>query len=586
MEYSKLVEIYEKLNKTTKRLEKTHIISEFLKEVGTDDMEHIMLLLEGRFFPSYDAREIGVASRLMLKSLSVATGISVEKIENIWKKLGDLGLVAEEIVKTKKQVTLGSTKLTVEKVFDNIRKLAELKGEGTVKRKTLLIAELITSAKPVESKYIVKTMLGEMRIGVGGGAMRDAITWAFFGSEIGVIYTKEGNDIEVEDREVYNKYLNAVQNAYDVTNEFTEVAKTAKLKGLEGLKKIGMRVGIPIQVMLALKSDTIEEAFETVGKPAAVEFKYDGFRIQCHKDEKGNIKLFTRRLEDVTMQFPDVAEYVKKNVRGKSFIIDSEAVGYGKETGKYLPFQNISQRIKRKYDISKMAGDYPVELNVFDIIYFDGKNLINEEFENRRKLLEKIIKQESKKIVLSKSKIASNKEDVEEFFKSSVDAGNEGLMFKSLNSPYKPGARVGYMVKFKHIMETLDLVIVGAEWGEGKRAKWLSSYTIACLDENGNFVEVGKVSTGLKEKREEGISFEEMTKLLKPLIISGKGKEVKVKPKIVIEVSYEEIQKSPTYESGFALRFPRVINLRPDRGPEEASTLNYVKKLYEGQKKC
>jgi len=586
MEYSKLVEIYEKLNKTTKRLEKTHIISEFLKEVGTDDMEHIMLLLEGRFFPSYDAREIGVASRLMLKSLSVATGISVEKIENIWKKLGDLGLVAEEIVKTKKQVTLGSTKLTVEKVFDNIRKLAELKGEGTVKRKTLLIAELITSAKPVESKYIVKTMLGEMRIGVGGGAMRDAITWAFFGSEIGVIYTKEGNDIEVEDREVYNKYLNAVQNAYDVTNEFAEVAKTAKLKGLEGLKKIGMRVGIPIQVMLALKSDTIEEAFETVGKPAAVEFKYDGFRIQCHKDEKGNIKLFTRRLEDVTMQFPDVAEYVKKNVRGKSFIIDSEAVGYGKETGKYLPFQNISQRIKRKYDISKMAGDYPVELNVFDIIYFDGKNLINEEFENRRKLLEKIIKQESKKIVLSKSKIASNKQDVEEFFKSSVDAGNEGLMFKSLNSPYKPGARVGYMVKFKHIMETLDLVIVGAEWGEGKRAKWLSSYTIACLDENGNFVEVGKVSTGLKEKREEGISFEEMTKLLKPLIISGKGKEVKVKPKIVIEVSYEEIQKSPTYESGFALRFPRVINLRPDRGPEEASTLNYVKKLYEGQKKC
>ncbi len=585
MEYSKLVEIYEQLNKTTKRLEKTHIIAEFLKEVSIDEMEYVMLLLEGRVFPNYDPREIGVASRLMLKSLSVATGISIDKIENEWKKQGDLGLVAEAIVKTKKQSTLHSTKLTVKKVFDNLRKLAELEGEGTVERKTQLIAELLTSAKPIESKYIVKTILGEMRIGVGEGAMRDAIVWAFFWSKIGIKYTKEGNDIEVEDRKIYNKYLDAVQRAYDVTNEFALVAKDAKLKGLEGLKNIGMQVGVPIQVMLALKVDTIEEAFETVGKPAAIEFKYDGFRIQGHKNEKGNINLFTRRLEDVTKQFPDVVEFVKKNVKGKSFIIDSEAVGYDKKTGKYLPFQNVSQRIKRKYDIDKMAVDFPVEVNVFDIINYERKNMINEEFEKRRKLLEKIIKQEPKKIVLSKIKIVSDKKDVEKFFKEAVNAGNEGLMFKSLKSPYKPGARVGYMIKFKHMMETLDLAIVGAEWGEGKRAKWLSSYTIACLDDNNNLVEVGKVSTGLKEKKEEGLSFEEMTKLLKPLIISEKGKEVKVKPKIVIEVGYEEIQKSPTYTSGFALRFPRVIQQRLDKGTDETSTLDYVKKLYASQKK-
>ena len=586
MEYSKLVDIYEQLNKTTKRLEKTHIISEFLKDVSVDDMENVMLLFEGRLFPNCDAREIGVAARLMLKSLNVATGISVDKIEKEWKKLGDLGLVAESLVKTKKQATLYSTKLIVKKVFDNLRKLAELEGEGTVERKTQLIAELLTSAKPVESKYIVKTILGEMRIGVGEGAMRDAIAWAFFGSKIGVKYTKEGNDIEVEDREVYNKYLDAVQSAYDVTNEFALVAKAAKSKGLQGLENMQMQVGVPIQVMLALKVDTIEEAFETVGKPAAIEFKYDGFRIQAHKDEKGNIKLFTRRLEDVTKQFPDVAEFVKKNVKGKSFIIDSEAVGYNKKNGKYLPFQNISQRIKRIYDIDKISNDFPVELNVFDIIYYEGRSLIKEQFEKRRKLLEKIIVQKPKKIVLSKSKIVSDKKDVENFFKDAVDAGNEGLMFKALDAPYKPGARVGYMIKFKAIMETLDLVIVGAEWGEGKRSKWLSSYTIACIDENGNFVEVGKASTGLKEKAEEGLSFLEITKLLKPLIISEKGKGVKVKPKIVIEVGYEEIQKSPTYESGFALRFPRVISLRTmDKGPEEASTLEYVKKLYEGQKK-
>ncbi len=584
MDYSKLVDVYEQLNKTTKRLEKTHIISEFLKDVSLDDIEHVILLLEGRVFPNYDARELGVASRLMLKSLSTATGISIEKIENEWKKQGDLGLVAELIVKAKKQSTLHSTKLAVKKVFDNIRKLAELEGQGTVERKTQLIAELLTSAKPLESKYIVKTILGEMRIGVGEGAMRDAIVWTFFNDKIGVKYTREGNDIEVEDREIYNKYLGAVQSAYDVTNEFAVVAKAAK-KGMQSLENIEMQVGIPIQVMLALKVDTIQEAFETVGRPAAIEFKYDGFRIQAHKSDKGHIRLFTRRLEDVTKQFPDVVEFVKKNVKGKSFIFDSEAVGYNKKTGKYLPFQNISQRIKRKYDIEKISQDFPVELNVFDIIYYEGRNLINEKFEKRRKLLEKIIKQEPMKIVLAKSKITSDKKEVEKFFKEAVNAGNEGLMFKALDAPYKPGARVGYMIKFKSVMETLDLVIVGAEWGEGKRAKWLSSYAIACIDENGNFVEIGKASTGLKEKEEEGLSFLEMTRLLKPLIISEKGKEAKVNPKVVIEVEYEEIQKSPTYESGYALRFPRIIKIREDKGPEEANTLDYVKKLYEGQKK-
>ena len=585
MEYSRLVGIYEQLSKTAKRLEKTHIISEFLKDVGMDDIEHVMLLFEGRVFPGFDSRETGVASRLMLKSLSAATGIRVDKIENEWKRHGDLGLVAEVLVKTKKQATLQSTKLTVKKVFDNIRKLAELEGEGTVERKTQLIAELLTSAKPAESKYIVKTILGEMRIGVGEGAMRDAITWAFFGDKIGVKYTKEANDIEVEDREVYNQYLDAVQQAYDVTNEFAVVAKAARMKGLEGLKNIGMQIGTPIQVMLALKADTIEEAFESVGKPVVIEFKYDGFRIQAHKDEKGSIKLFTRRLEDVTRQFPDIVEFVKKNVKGKSFIIDSEAVGYDKKTGKYLPFQNVSQRIKRKYEIERMSSDFPIELNVFDIIYYEGKNLVNEEFEKRRKLLEKIVHQAPKKIVLSKSKLTSDKKDVEKFFREAVNAGNEGLMFKALNAPYKPGARVGYMIKFKALMETLDMVITGAEWGEGKRAKWLSSYVISCVDEDNNFAEVGKASTGLKEKEEEGLSFMEMTKLLKPLIISEKGKEVKIKPKIVIEVGYEEIQKSPTYASGFALRFPRVIQIREDKGPQDASALDYIKKLYAGQKK-
>ncbi|HLC50194.1 MAG TPA: ATP-dependent DNA ligase [Candidatus Nanoarchaeia archaeon] len=584
MEYSKLVDIYESLNKTTKRLEKVHIISEFLKDIDVDSMEHAILLLEGRVFPTYDQREIGIASRSMLKAMNLATGIDVEQIEKEWKALGDLGIVAERIVKGKKQFTLHSSTLTVKKVFENVRKLAELEGQGTVDRKTQLIAELLTSAKPIEAKYIVKTILSEMRIGVGEGSMRDAITWAFFGKDTGVKYTREGNDIEVENREVYNKYLDAVQHAYDMTNEFYEVAKAAKLNGLNGLASMCMKTGIPIKVMLSLKTDTIEEGFETVGKPAALEFKYDGFRIQAHKDESG-IKLFTRRLENVTSQFPDVVEAVKKNVDGKSFIIDSEAVGYNKKTGKNMPFQNISQRIKRKYDIEKMANDFPVELNVFDIISYNGQSMISDPFEKRRKLLEKIVKQEPKKIMLSKILITENEKDVEKFFKQAVEAGNEGLMFKSLSAPYKPGARVGHMVKFKSVMETLDLVITGADWGEGKRSNWLSSYAVSCINENGDFVELGRVSTGLKEKEEEGLSFLEMTRILTPLITKEQGKTVSVKPKIVIEIAYEEIQKSPSYTSGYALRFPRVIKIREDKGADEVSTLDYVEKLYNSQKK-
>src|SRR3989344_7667285 len=277
MEYSKLVEVYQELNNTTKRLEKTHIISQFLREISIEDTEHVMLLLEGRVFPNYDPREMGIAARTMLKALSAATGIRADKIENEWRKQGDLGLVAEVIVKSKKQSTLHSAKLSVKKVFDNIRKLAELQGEGTVDRKVQLIAELITSAKPFESRYIVKTILDEMRIGVGEVVMRDAIIWASFGKEIGIKYEREENDIGIEDREKYNKYANAVQRAYDLTNEFAEVAKAAK-KGLKDLENIRMKVGIPIQVMLSLKVDTIEEGFETVGNPCAVEFKYDGFR--------------------------------------------------------------------------------------------------------------------------------------------------------------------------------------------------------------------------------------------------------------------------------------------------------------------
>jgi DNA ligase-1 len=584
MEYAGLVDIYQKLEGTTKRLEKTYLISQLLKNTDKQSLPIITLLLQGKIFPSWDEHKIGVASRLVLKAINVATGIDMRKIENEWKKTGDLGQVAENLVGVKKQQTLLRKTLTIKKVFDNLRKLSDLEGAGTVSRKMQLIAELLTSANPLEAKYIVRTLLEDLRVGVGEGSLRDAIVWAFFGDRIGIKYISQDKKIDVNDRNQYKEYIDAVQGAYDLTNDFSSVAAMVKEGGLNGLKEMGVAVFRPLKVMLALKVKDIAEGFERCGKPANLDFKLDGFRIQAHK-EGTKVRLFTRRLEDVTKQFPEIVEYLGRYVKAKSFILDSEAVGFNPKNGKFLPFQSISQRIKRKYDIDDMSKKFPVELNVFDILYYDGKNMIKEPFKKRREIIEKIITNNPKKIVVVKNLITSNEKEVKKFYEESLNAGNEGIMFKKLDSPYKPGARVGHMVKLKPTMETLDLVIVGAEWGEGKRANWLSSFSLACIDSDGNFLEIGKLGTGIKEKDEEGISFSQLTEELKPLIISEKGKEVKVRPKVVVEVDYEEIQKSPTYSSGYALRFPRLKNLRLDRDPSEISTLDMVEDFYYGQKK-
>jgi DNA ligase-1 len=319
-----------------------------------------------------------------------------------------------------------------------------------------------------------------------------------------------------------------------------------------------------------------------VGRPAAFEYKYDGFRLIISK-ENGKISLFTRRLENVTKQFPDVVEYVSRFVNGNSFMIDCEVVGYDPGTKKYLPFQSISQRIKRKYEIEKMIRDFPVEVNVFDLLFFDGDSYLNKPFIERTKLIRKIIKNNPYKLVYAKQLITGDEKKAEEFFQEALKNNEEGVMIKNLQGIYKPGSRVGYMVKLKPEHRDLDLVIVGAEYGTGKRAGWLSSFILACRD-NDKFLEVGRVGTGIKEKSEEGVSFKELTKLLKPFIIEHDGRNVRVSPKIVVAIIYQEIQKSPTYSSGYALRFPRVTALRVDKPVNEVNSLGDIEKEYSGQK--
>ncbi len=587
MKYSELVSVYGELDKTTKRLDKTNAIANFLRKVKADDIELVMLLLQGRIYPKWDDRKIGVASKLVLKAIVIATGIDSAKVETMWRKEGDLGAAAEKLVGKKKQATLFSQDLSVSKVYKNLQSLSTLEGAGTVDKKVKLIAELLTSASPAEARYIVRTVLEEMRVGVGEGTLRDAIVWAYFWDELGleidtekgVAWTKEFK----KDKEKWNNYLdcvNKVQEALDVTNDYAKVALVAKEKGVKGLDKIELKVDKPIKAMLYQKAADFEDAFERVGVPAAFEYKYDGFRIQIHK--KGNIVLYTRRLENVTHQFPDVVSAVEKNIKSDNFILDAEIVGVSK--GKFLAFQNISQRIKRKYEIEKMVKEIPVMVVLFDAMSIDGENLLKVNFSDRREKLKGIVKESKGKLELAKQVITSKVGEAKKFYEDALKVGNEGVMAKNLSAPYKPGSRVGYGVKIKPIMETLDLVIVGAEWGEGKRSKWLSTFVVACQDEDGQLLEIGKVGTGIKEKAEEGTSFEELTELLKPLITAEDGKEVKVKAKIVIEVNYEEIQKSPTYNSGYALRFPRLVKLREDKPVDEVSSLDMVEELYFDQR--
>lgn len=560
MQYSTLCEVYEELEKNPSRLKKTEILADFLKKLKHVENKSIIYLLLGRAYPDYSEKEFGISEKLCIKALEKSSGISGKEINNKWRKIGDLGKVAEEIMSKKKQHTLFSNKLSVEKVLDNLKKLPELTGIGTVDKKLGLISELLTSASGIEAKYIIRTLLSDLRIGVAAGTIRDAVVEACLEK------TKENTD--------------AVQSAYDKLNDIALVFDKA-CKGIKYLNETDLSPGKPLKVMLALKAEDLDDGFERVGKPACFEYKYDGFRMLINKDESGKIKIFTRRLDDVTKQFPDVVKYVKENVKAKTFIIDCEAVGFDPKTKKYLPFQAISQRIKRKYEIEKTISELPVEVIVFDILYLNGESLIDKPFSERTKIMRKTIHDKEFHLKVSEQLITDDKEKAEKFYKKAMDDGQEGLMIKNLNSPYKPGARVGHMLKYKPEINEFDLVITSAEYGTGKRAGGLTSFTLSCKDEdNDKFVEIGKASTGLKEKEEEGLSYTEMTEKLKNLTIKETGREVIVKPKLIVTVYYQNIQASPTYESGFALRFPRIQRLRPDKPLKDIATLEDIKKEF------
>ncbi len=558
MDYKKLCEVYEALEKTSKGLEKTEILADFLGEIK-EHPEYIYLI-QGNVFADYDSRELGLSIQLIIKAIAKASGHTEHRVIQEFKETGDLGLAAKKLFANKKQLGLFATKLSTTRVINSMRKIPELIGKGTISTKIDFVVDLLHSASGIEAKYIVRTVLGDLKIGVGSGIIRDAIAVHCF---------KPKNIAEKK------HYAQIVQDAYDKATDFALVYDKACKNELEHIK---LSVGKPVKVMLYPKAKDAEDALKIVGSPAVFEYKYDGFRMMINKLENGEIKIFTRRLENVSNQFPEVVEAVNKNIKGKTFIIDGEAVGYDPKTQTYKEFQAISQRIKRKHEIERLAEELPVELRIFDIIYYEGESLIEKEYTKRRKLIEKITTEKKWDIGLAKQITTGNIEEAQKFFEKALEDGQEGLMVKGLDKKYKPGARIGYGVKWKPEDKDFDLVITGAEWGTGKRAGWLTSFDVACQDESGQLLEIGKVGAGLKEKKEEGLSFEELTEKLKKITTHEKDKHITVKPKYVVTVKYQNIQKSPGYSSGFGLRFPRITRLRPDRGPEDIATVEEIEK--------
>jgi DNA ligase-1 len=570
MRFSDLCDAYLAISKTAKRLEKTSILADLLHKTPAADLGNVMMLLKGRVYPEWDKTQLGISSKLAIKAIGLATGENEANIVKAFKKQGDIGQVAQSLREKKRQHTLASHDLSVKDVITGLRKVSAIEGTGSVDQKLKTIAQLLTSATPLETRFLIRILLEDLRVGIADGTIRDAV----------IDYAMQTHKAEASEKPAWEQ---AVQEALDKTNDIASVADTAIHHGLAGLQKIPLTTGVPLKVMLAQKELTLAGAFAKVGTPAALEYKYDGFRMQIHKHGK-EVWLFTRRLENVTAQFPDVVGTVKEHIHDDC-ILDAEAVGFDRETGKYTAFQHISQRIRRKYEIEALAKELPVELNVFDIISHHGKAVYTLPFSERRKLVEHVVPKKTHHIKPSAILIVTEEKEGEKFYKESLAAGNEGIMIKALDAPYKPGSRVGFMIKLKPTMDTFDVVITGAEWGEGKRSGWLTSFTFACQDEDGELLTLGRVGTGLKELEQEGgTTFEHLTNLLKDDIIAEDGKEVTVRPKVVIEIKCEEIQKSPSYTSGFALRFPRFVQVRDDRRPEDVCLLADIMDAFEAQR--
>ncbi len=582
MRYAAIADAYEKIEATTKRLEMTDLLVNLLKNTPKEIIDKVVYLTQGKIYPDFVKLEIGVAEKLAIKALIRASGRRESEIDDDLKKSGDIGKTAEKFIASKKQVTFFQQPLTVQKVYETLDKMAKASGSGAVDLKTSYLAGLLAGATPKEAKYIMRTVTGNLRLGIADMTVLDALAIAYGGG-------KEAREL--------------VERAYNISSDLGRVAKVVSEKGLKGIKKFEVLVGEPIRPMLAERLSTPEEILEKLGGKCIAEYKYDGERIQIHKSGDEAI-LFSRRLENISDQYPDAIELVKTYVKAKEAILEAECVAVDTDTGEMKPFQELMHR-RRKYGIEKAMEEYPVSLFMFDALHIDGEDFTLKPYPTRRKSLEKIIA-ESDRMKTAKHIITSDAKELEKFFLEAIEDGCEGLVCKSMaeDSVYQAGARGWLWIKYKRdykseMTDTVDLVIIGAFHGRGKRAGTYGALLLAAYNPDKDVFEtVTKCGTGFTD--------EDLAKLPKklekhviphkhPRVQSMIDADVWFEPVIVIEILGAEITLSPIHTcaidairkgSGLAIRFPRFTgNYRVDKSAEDATNAAEIIEMYQKQLK-
>lgn len=580
MRFGIITDTFEKMEATTKRLELTQHLVDLFKQTPPETISKVVYLIQGKIRPDYEGVELGVAEKLAIRAISKSTGISVKKISETYADDGDLGHAAAKMIAQKTQTTFLAQDITVERVYETLYKIAKLEGQRSQDMKMKYVASLLNDATPQEAKFILKIAMGVLRLGIADNTIMDSLAISFTGSK--------------ENRE-------RLESAYNVSSDLGKVAETVSRDGLDGLKEFHISMFSPIRPMLAERVKSEAEAIEKLGNEFAAEYKLDGERVQIHYGD-GKMILYSRRLENITSYYPDIVENMPKALKTTNVILEAEAVAINENSGEFLPFQELMHR-RRKYNIERTVEKYPITVNLFDVLYLDGKDLLNEPYKIRRKKLEEITKEDDYTKIVTKTTVHSENE-IEDFLENGINAGCEGLMLKVLDAPYRAGARGSNWLKLKReyrneLGDSLDLVVIGAFFGKGRRTGRYGTLLLASYNqENDVFESICKVGTGFTDE-----SLDQLYQILQnkvtlkknPRIESGMEPDVWFEPELVIEIVASEITLSPVHTaakntirsgSGLALRFPKFTGkIRVEKAAEDASTDQEVITLYKSQKK-
>jgi len=583
-----VAEAFEELEAVSARTQMTMVLVELFKKTPPELVDKVVYLLMGKLWPDWKGLpELGVGEKLLIKAVSLAVHRSEREVEDLYKKLGDLGLAAERLKSMQAQRTSllafmgggGEEKLTLEKVYETLSRVAMATGEGSRDLKLKLLAGLIADATPREAKYIVRFVEGRLRLGVGDATIMDALAAVYAGSA---------------------GFRPLVERAYNLRADLGEIARILASRGIEELKGIKPEVGVPIRPMLAERLNNPVEILKKVGGHAIVEYKYDGERGQIHK--KGDtVIIFSRRLENITHMYPDVQEYARSRIKAEEAIVEGEIVAVNPETGELRPFQELMHR-RRKHDIHVAMKEYPVHVRLFDILYVDGEDYTVKPLPERRRKLSEIVN-ESDEFRLAEHIETEDPDELEKFFLQAISEGAEGVVVKATHSQavYQAGSRGWLWIKYKRdykseMIDTVDLVVVGAFYGRGRRGGTYGALLMAAYDPDADmFRTVCKVGSGFTDE-----DLAKLPEMFKDLVVPHKHPRVDSKmqadvwfvPSKVAEIIGAEITLSPLHTcctdsvkpgAGLSIRFPRFIQWRPDKAPEDATTAHELLEMYRRQ---